>query len=651
MNYRAEIDGLRALAVLAVIFAHAGFTMFDGGFIGVDVFFVISGYLITTIILSEYAKGEFSLIRFYERRARRILPALFFVLVCTLPFAWMWLLPTAYEQFSKSLMMATLSVSNIYFLKKTDYFAPDSSEVPLLHTWSLGVEEQFYLLFPLLFLFRLRTSTLFRIILTVALASLVASEVGARYFPSANYYLLPTRIWEILAGSICAFLVHGKTRTENGVLAGAGLSLVIISIFLFDSATRVPSLLAILPVGGTSLFLLYGSQTSILGRVVTLSPLVWIGRISFSAYLWHQPVFAFWRIRSPELPSTLVLWILIGLTLLLSIFSWYLVEQPFRGRKITFSRLIPAAGACVGALVGFGAWGDLKEGLPFRLPPEVKEFVDRTTWSDKCLFQVKDGLPALPNTDCMFNIGSGKTIAIWGDSIAAALSPSLLEDLEDRDIGLVQLTHGFCAPIANVSTAREEGAANCEAFNRRAMDYLAVSNIDTVVLAASWVNFFNSRYMDVDDQEVSGDSISVKLLADNLRETVQNLQATGKQVVIVYPTPRFDKPVMDVMAARIIKGDLSPDFDYSYAAFKANTARANDILNMGLPDDVKKVLPEKIFCDPDSAAGCLFGRDGVAYIADRGHYTRIGAHMVVDRIADELFSTESEIKPVTFSFN
>lgn len=639
------------MAVLAVIFAHAGFAVFGGGFIGVDVFFVISGFLITSIILGEYAKGEFSLIRFYERRARRILPALFFVLLCTLPFAWMWLLPTAYEQFSKSLMMATLSVSNIYFLKKTDYFAPDSSEVPLLHTWSLGVEEQFYLLFPLLFLFRLRIRTLFRIMLAVALVSLVASEAGARYFPSANYYLLPTRIWEMLAGSICAFLVHSRTRTENSALAAAGLGLVILSIFLFDPTTRVPSLLALLPVGGTALFLLYGSQASILGRVLTFSPLVWIGRISFSAYLWHQPVFAFWRIRSPEPPSTLVMWLLIALTLLLSVFSWYLVEQPFRGRKIAFSKLVPTAGAFAIALVGFGAWGDLKEGLPFRLPPEVKEFVDRTTWSDKCLFQVQDGLPALPNAECMFNIGSGKTVAIWGDSIAAAISPALLEDLKDRNVGMVQLTHGFCAPIMSVSTARDEGAANCEAFNKRAMDYLAASNVDTVVLAASWVNFFNSSYMEIDDREISRNAISVKLLADNLRETVENLQATGKQVVIVYPTPRFDKPVVEVMAARIIKGDLSPDFDYSYAAFRENTARANDVLNMGLPNGVTKIVPEKIFCDPDSAAGCLFGRNGVAYIADRGHYTQIGAHMVADRIADELFGAGSEIKPVTFSLN
>lgn len=651
MNYRAEIDGLRALAVLTVIFAHAGFAVFGGGFIGVDVFFVISGYLITSIILGEYAKGEFSLIRFYERRARRILPALFFVLLCTLPFAWMWLLPTAYEQFSKSLMMATLSVSNIYFLKKTDYFAPDASEVPLLHTWSLGVEEQFYLLFPLLFLFRLKIRTLLRIMLAVALVSLVASEAGARYFPSANYYLLPTRIWEMLAGSICAFLVHGRTRTENSALAAVGLGLVILSIFLFDPTTRVPSLLALLPVGGTALFLLYGSQASILGRVLMFSPLVWIGRISFSAYLWHQPVFAFWRIRSPEPPSTLVMWLLIALTLLLSIFSWYLVEQPFRGRKVAFSKLVPTAGAFAIALVGFGAWGDLKEGLPFRLPPEVKEFVDRTTWSDKCLFQVQDGLPALPNAECMFNIGSGKTVAIWGDSIAASLSPALLEDLTDRNIGLVQLTHGFCAPIPGISSSREPGAVNCDAFNKRAMDYLIGSNVDTVVLAAAWVNFFNAPYMEVDDREFARSGIERSTLVDRLSKTIQNLQATGKQVVVVYPVPRFEKPVMDVMAARIIKGERAPDFDYAYADFTENTAVANDILNTSLNGEAGKVLPEKIFCDPASATGCQFGRDGVAYIVDRGHYTTVGAHMIVDRIADEMVGAESASGPTAFQLN
>ncbi len=635
MKYRAEIDGLRAIAVLSVILAHANFSTFGGGFIGVDVFFVISGYLITTVILEEYDGGRFSLIGFYERRARRILPALFFVLLCTVPAAWIWLLPDAYEAFSKSLMMATLSLSNIYFLRKTDYFAPDSSEVPLLHTWSLGVEEQFYALFPLLFMFRLKVRTIFKIVLTVTLASLVASEFGARFFPSANYYLLPTRIWEILAGSVCAFLVFGKTRWVNGPLALAGVIMVLAAVFLFDPTTRVPSLIALLPVLGTCASLLFASRETWAGRMLSFSPLVWIGRISFSLYLWHQPIFAFWRIRSLETPSHWVMGGLILVVLALSALSWRFIEQPFRRGRAGIGKVVTLTVTSAAVLVGFGAWGDVKEGLPFRLAPDVRSFIERTTWSDTCLFQVKDGIPTLPNEKCVFDANSEKIYAVWGDSIGASMSPALLDALKLRNMGLVQLTHGFCAPIIGVVTARDEGAANCETFNQRAMAYLTQSRVDTVVLVASWVNFFNSPYLQIDDKEYSRSNMPVAEAANNLRDTIQTLEASGKRVVVVYPTPRFDKPVVEIMAGRIVKGAAAPDFEYSEADFKANTALAYTVLDAAVPDGVTRILPEKVFCNQAEQGMCFFGRNGVAYIADRGHYTKAGAAMVTGKVFED----------------
>lgn len=642
MKYRAEIDGLRAIAVLSVVLAHANFSAFGGGFIGVDVFFAISGYLITTVILDEYAKGTFSLLGFYERRARRILPALFFVLLCTVPAAWMWLLPNAYEAFSKSLMMTTLSLSNIYFLKKTDYFAPDSTEVPLLHTWSLGVEEQFYVLFPLIFLFRLKIRTIFKILLAAAITSLVVSEFGARYFPSTNYYLLPTRVWEILAGSLCAFSVFGRTRRSNGTLALAGVVLVVVAVFLFDPTTRVPSFAALLPVGGTCAFLLFASSETWTGRLLSFSPLVWIGRISFSIYLWHQPVFAFWRIRSSEPPSQWTMCFLIVVVLALAAFSWWFIEQPFRYGKAGIRKVATVAATCAVVLVGFGAWGDLKEGLPFRLAPDVRNFIKETTWSENCLFQVKDGIPAVPDRKCVFNANAGTTYAVWGDSIGASMSPALLDALQLRRIGMIQLTHGFCAPIIGVSTARDEGAANCDAFNQRALGYLTQSKVDTVVLAASWVNFFNSPYLQIDGSEYSRNDIPVSAIAKSLQETVRALEASGKRVVIIYPSPRFDKPVVEVMAGRIVKGDAAPDFEYAASDFKTNTARAYSVLDAAVPDNATKVFPQQIFCNRWQEDMCFFGRDGVAYIADRGHYTKAGAAMIVNQLMRKLQSPEKQ---------
>jgi peptidoglycan/LPS O-acetylase OafA/YrhL len=636
MTYRPEIDGLRAIAVLGVICAHANFAIFSGGFIGVDVFFVISGYLITTVILDARANETFSLRAFYERRARRIMPALFFVLLCTLPPAWMWLLPDAYETFSKSLMTATLSVSNVYFLRKTDYFAPDAAEVPLLHTWSLGVEEQFYLLFPLIFLLPLNIKTIFRIVLAAAIASLIASEIGSRFYPSANYYLLPTRAWEILAGALCAFYVSGRPRPVNGALASVGVATVLAAIFLFDPTTRVPSLMALLPVAGACGILVFASRDTWAGRILSLPPLVWIGRISFSAYLWHQPVFVFWRIRSIEPPSN---WVMVGLILLtvaLAALTWRFVEQPFRSKGIGLPRFIGAAVACGVVLMAFGFWGDLKDGLPFRLSPDVQSFAKKTVWSDNCLWQVEDGSALVPDPKCTFNAEAGKTYALWGDSIAASIAPSLATALKNRDIGLVQITHGFCAPIIGVSMAREEGAVPCDDFDRRALAYLNNSKIDTVILTASWVSFLNTSHMRIDGKEYPVDTMSLGDMAKKLHDTIEALRAIGKRVVFIYPSPRFDKPVIDVMAARIIKGDKTPDFPFSYSDFQANTARAHALLNAAVPDSVAKVLPETIFCNTQAQDMCFYGRDGVAYIADRGHYTAVGAAMVVESVLREL---------------
>ena len=636
MNYRADIDGLRALAVLAVIFSHANIAHFGGGFIGVDVFFVLSGYLITSIILEDYSRRDFSLTLFYQRRVKRILPALFFVLACSAAMAWLWLLPREYEAFSKSLMLSALSVSNFYFLKKTDYFATDAAEVPLLHTWSLGVEEQFYLLFPLLFAFGLKTRTIFIAVAVLAVASLFGSEIGSRWFPSANYYLLPTRAWEILAGSLCAFYLMGRERRPNGVLAALGLAFIACAIVLFEPSTRIPSLAALLPVGGSVLLILYSHNTGIAGRILSLAPIVWIGRISFSAYLWHQPIFAFARIRSLEPPTQWMMSGLIIVVLFLAVLSWRFVEQPFRHAQASSRRIAMSVAISLVVAVGFGSWG-AQEGLPFRLDPKVASLMDAAVWSGACLFQSKDGLPSLSDEKCSFNTGvAQKTYAIWGDSISAAISPALVEELKERNVGLIQLTHGHCVPIPDVWTSRNDQAVNCTEFNRRALDYLLASKVEVVVLAASWVNFFNASHMSVDGVELKGAEITVPVLAGKLKSTVEKLEQARKRVVLVYPTPRFKKSVTEVMAAMMIKGDSTPDFAYPLARFKEDTARASAILDAASDHEIEKVFPATIFCGPAGSDQCYLGRDGVPFVADKSHYTQKGAELIVDGIINEI---------------
>jgi peptidoglycan/LPS O-acetylase OafA/YrhL len=366
--YRPEIDGLRAVAVVPVILFHASFGLFSGGFVGVDVFFVISGYLITVIILAELERGSFSLRGFYERRARRLLPALFVVLAACLPFAHLWMLPEQFREFSRAMISVVLFASNIYFWRNTDYFSPTAEENPLLHTWSLAIEEQFYIFYPLLLLLLWRSGRvrIFVLLVLATAASFALAHWGAYRYPGATFFLLPTRAWELGVGGICAFLLHGRARQERPLLALLGLGLILCSVFAFNAETPFPSAYALLPVGGAALIILYGGSTGLAGRLLASAPLVGIGLISYSAYLWHQPLFAFARVRVSSHPDAALLLLLCVVTLVLAYGTWRLVEQPFRSRPVP---VLPgqrsvfatsAAGFAVFATVGL--WGEASEG-------------------------------------------------------------------------------------------------------------------------------------------------------------------------------------------------------------------------------------------------------------------------------------------------
>jgi peptidoglycan/LPS O-acetylase OafA/YrhL len=343
MPYRPEIDGLRAVAVLPVILFHAGFSVFSGGFVGVDVFFVISGYLITSILLRELAAGKFSILGFYERRARRILPALFLVILACLPFAWAWMLPWEFQDFGRSVVAVTLFGSNILFWSQGGYFAASAEGNTLLHTWSLAVEEQYYILFPLalgiLWRFGLRVTA--GIFILIGLISIGLSEWGWRNYPTANFYLLPTRAWELLAGSLLALWL-ARRCAPRGALAeagsAAGIVMILYAILSFDKTTPFPGLWGLLPVGGTVLVVLCASHATWVGRLLSLRPVVGIGLISYSAYLWHQPLFAFARIRTMSHPSPKLMLALATLSLVLAWISWRYVERPFRNR-VRYNRI------------------------------------------------------------------------------------------------------------------------------------------------------------------------------------------------------------------------------------------------------------------------------------------------------------------------
>lgn len=369
--YRSEIDGLRALAVVPVMLFHAGFKSFSGGFVGVDVFFVISGYLITSIIIAEKQAGTFTLLGFYERRVRRILPALFLVMAVCIPAARLMLLPSDMKDFSQSMTAVSVFASNFLFWQKSGYFDSAAELRPLLHTWSLAVEEQYYVLFPifLLLIWRYGMARILVIFSLLGILSLMLANFMIPDEPSAAFYLLPTRAWELLVGAIIALYMtdrvhHAGNQWARQITSILGLSLIIVAVAAFDHRTPFPGLYALVPTVGAALIILYATPNTVVGSLLSSRLFVGVGLISYSAYLWHQPLLAFARHGSLHPPDVPLLLSLLASTFLLAYFSWRFVEVPFRKRDvITRKRLFVFAGCASVSFASFGLAGHLTKGF------------------------------------------------------------------------------------------------------------------------------------------------------------------------------------------------------------------------------------------------------------------------------------------------
>jgi len=495
MQYRREIDGLRALAVIPVIFFHAGFSTFSGGYVGVDVFFVISGYLITSLILAEKQAGTFSLMRFYERRARRILPALFLVMFACLPFAWLWLLPGDLNNFSESLVAVSVFSSNLLFYLKSGYFATAAELKPLLHTWSLAVEEQYYVLFPifLLLTWRLGKRWIIALLASVAIISLAAAQWGSLTHPAFTFFLLPTRGWEILVGAFVAFYLfkHDKSHIINENLAQAfgviGLLLIAYAVFAFDKETPFPSFYALIPTIGTALIILYATEQTFVGRLLGSKPLVGIGLISYSAYLWHQPIFAFARQRSYNEPSKLLLVALALAAIVLAFLSWKYVETPFRNRRrIKRSYVFVFGALCSALFVGIGLVGHLTKGFVGRLSPSQREILSYGTYDIKtlyrehvCFLDPEQGYTEFSDQCKGINPTSASAL-IWGDSFAAALSVGLRQLLPS----VIQYTASGCPPIKDAVISWRP---QCKSINDFVMKEIQRIQPQSIFLDANWL--------------------------------------------------------------------------------------------------------------------------------------------------------------------
>ena len=537
-SYRPEIDGLRALAVIPVIFFHAGFEAFGGGFVGVDVFFVISGYLITSIILRERDSGSFTLAGFYERRARRLLPALFLVLACCIPFGILILTPPVFEQFALGLVGSATFSSNVLFLvAETTYFSSAHSELnPLLHTWSLAVEEQFYLVYPMLLLLLLKFS---RTVLWVALSVLMLSSFvfAVAYSDTVfTFFAMQARFWELSIGVFLAIILHKRGRPlvlENRFFRQfapmLGLLMILVPVFLiksFDARQHIPvSVVALIPVLGTALIILFSDTRTIIGRLLSLKPLVGIGLISYSAYLWHQPLLAFYKNVFIGRTESFVLLLLCFLSLVLAYLSWRWVETPFR-RRNRFTRrqiyVFSAIGCVLFSAVGTSFYllrNEFQVENPNIAPSSFADYrgnIDPGEASAQISYACSNEKVFgnfIYAAFCQSKPDAKVDLALLGDSHALHLFVGLAQGLDLNIINLWKPGWNRGAPFS------EE--------NAYIFDYLDEPESPEIVLISMW---WNMLFIMLGREEFE----------DKMTETIRSLSSKNKKVILVADIPALE---------------------------------------------------------------------------------------------------------------
>lgn len=610
IRYRRDIDGLRAIAILPVLLFHAHVPGFSGGYVGVDIFFVISGYLITGIIAREVDEGRFSLVRFYERRFRRILPALSMMMIAVLgAAAWLYL-PGDLEGVPRSALAATFFASNLWFFADTGYFAGGADVKPLLHTWSLAVEEQYYIGFPVLLMLlarfapRWRTATV-ALVAAGSLALCVAMQRDATGFA---FYLLPARAWELFAGALLALgaVPAIRARWLREAVVWSGVIAIAVAVALYDRTTLFPGMAALLPVAGAAA-LLHGAPGTSVGRLLALPPLVGVGLLSYSLYLWHWPLIVFTEYAT-DLP--LAGWtriMVIGGAFLAAFLSWRFVEQPFRNAQRAPQRAIFVftAGAMVClcalslALVAAGPW-------PSRFAPAVLAQIDgrddispdRGRCHDSFLRGVQP---------CVLGAAVTPDALLWGDSHGVELAYALSERAGAEGKSLIQRTTSSCPPVLGYDVRD----ARCAAANRAAFAAIrADTRIRRVYLAAFWGN---------------GDFDDPAFVA-NLDRTIGALRAEGRAVTIIGPVPPqpFDVPRRLAHLARA--GRLEGATGVERATIEARTVHLRGLFATWRARGVDYIDPIATLCD---ARQCAIERGGKPLYFDTHHLSVAGARLVI----------------------
>ena len=544
MKYRKDIDGLRAVAVLPVLIFHAKLGFFHGGFLGVDVFFVISGFLITSILIEEISQKTFSFANFYERRVRRLLPALIFMTAATSVLAYQLMITVDLKGYGNSLVAMSLFSSNIFFWLDSGYFDRVADLKPMLHTWSLAVEEQYYFFFPLVLLIVLRwvPKLLTLTVLTILVISLGLASWAAVNAPDANFYLLPTRAWELMFGSLASILIFNNVQilerlsTANAFKNGA-LIVLFICLVWFDESIPHPSMLTLIPVLATLVLIVIPAPDSLAHKLLTLRPMVFTGLISYSLYLWHQPLLVFNRYMSAKSDASVRIAILLA-AFALAFVSWRYIEKPFRHRNVTTRKQVYSfCAVSFAAIIGFGLYAG-QDGLPSRYTQEQQALLSYLQYNAPagqpqdnahCFLDEDETHKAL-SASC-FDSGS---VLLWGDSHANALAKGLRYKLGEK---LNETTSSACLPLIDTHFPHRK---HCQTTNDFVIEHIQQANYNTIVLHGNWISH--------------PDKI------DALSETLAALQTVNARIIVVGGVPHYlpDLPSFLLTKRLLLDADSAP---------------------------------------------------------------------------------------------
>ena len=613
MEYRRDIDGLRALAILPVLLFHAHVPGFSGGYVGVDIFFVISGYLITGIIAREVDEGRFSLARFYERRFRRIVPALGLMILVVLGLsAWLYL-PGDLEGVPRSALAATLFASNLWFVTDTGYFAGGADVKPLLHTWSLAVEEQYYIGFPILLMLVARFAPRWRtgVVVIIAAGSLALSIAMQRDTSGFAFYLLPTRAWELFAGALLALGAVPALRDRwlrEGVVWG-GIAAIVLTVACYDRDTLFPGVAALAPVLGAAA-LIHSAPGTSAGRLLGWSPLVGVGLVSYSLYLWHWPIIVFTEYATDMAVAGWTCMAVITGSVIAAILSWRFVERPFRDSqamparaifRFTGATMLLLCGLSL-ALLAAGPW-------PSRFAPAVLAQAaardDISPERKRC-----HDMFARQATPCVLGAAAPPDAMLWGDSHGVELAYALALEAKAQGRALVERTTSSCPPVLGYDAPKD---ARCAAANRATFAALrADPAIRRVYLAAFWAN----------------GSFDDPGFVARLDRTIAAIRAEGREVVLIGPVPPqpFDVPRRLAHLARA--GRLAQAEGVARSWVDGRTVHLHALFARWQARGVRLIDPVAALCD---ARHCAIERDGKPLYFDSHHLSVAGARLVIAR--------------------